>query len=195
MEKAYLATQNPGKVREFQRLLGPHFEVCSVDCFTDLSWDETGQTFHDNARIKAEAVRSYTECMVIADDSGLEVKSLGGAPGVFSARYGQDERSGMERVLYELKDQKDRQARFVCSLYVIEACGAKHAFEGALSGTILDEPRGLSGFGYDPIFKPEGLQTTLAEMSIEDKNSMSHRSRAVEVFLQAFKQNLPTQKV
>ncbi len=185
-----VATGNPGKVREFARAFEQEgFEFRTqrdVGFLEDV--DENGKIFAENARIKAVAVAKYLKdrelaATVIADDSGLEVKALDGAPGIHSARFAGvhgDSLANNEKLLRELKCAADRSARFVTALCVIDEAGFEHYVEGECRGRILEDFRGTEGFGYDPLFVPEGHERTFAEMSIEEKQSLSHRGRAIE---------------
>ena len=187
----YLATKNQGKLKELITMLGKDFDVrlCS-DLDKNISWDETGETFVENALIKAQKLREYTNHPVLADDSGLEVEALDGAPGVYSSRYGgiegDDERNN-KKLLAELTrlGVSSARARFVCFLVYLGENGEKRVFEGSCEGHIASKPRGNLGFGYDPLFVVAGGERTLAEYSKEEKNTVSHRSRALEKFHKA----------
>ncbi|MFH1834505.1 MAG: RdgB/HAM1 family non-canonical purine NTP pyrophosphatase [bacterium] len=194
-EIVVLATRNPGKVVEFARLLGGRFVVELVPDEVELP-EETGRTFEENARLKAETV--YTALggglTVLADDSGLEVAALGGRPGVLSARYAGDrarDEENVDKLLEELKGQSDRAARFVCALCLVlasEPRGDRAAprlieVRGTVEGTIALAPRGLHGFGYDPVFRPQGAEGTLGEVSPASKDRVSHRGAAVTALL------------
>ena len=180
-----LATGNTGKVREFEEL----FNVVPVRFrslleFPDIDEiEETGSTFAENAALKATGYAQRTGLWSLADDSGLEIDALGGAPGVMSARYGGPEttfREKMELVLDELSaSNKPRTARFVCSIVVADETGAVRAeASGECGGQIALEPRGSGGFGYDPIFVPAGFSQTFGELDDEIKSRISHRARA-----------------
>jgi XTP/dITP diphosphohydrolase len=186
-----LASRNPGKIREFERLLGYAFRVDLAPAAVDLP-EETGGTFAENARIKAEAVFAALggAVPVLADDSGLEVAALDGRPGVLSARYAGDaarDEDNVSKLLAELRGKADRGARFVCELCLIvplepSVRGAERRIietRGVVEGTITEAPRGTAGFGYDPIFRPQGLEETLAEASPASKDLVSHRGAAV----------------
>ncbi len=185
-----VATGNPGKAREFAKAFEQAdftFKTQKEVGFLD-DVDENGRTFAENARIKAVAVADYLKsekivATVIADDSGLEVKALGGAPGIHSARFAGvhgDSLANNEKLLRELKGAKDRSARFVTALCVIDENGSEHCVEGECRGRILENFCGTEGFGYDPLFVPDGHERTFAEMSLEEKQSLSHRGRAIE---------------
>lgn len=186
--KLILATHNPGKLQEFRRLLRP-WEVTIVSA-GELNLpepEETGETFVENARIKAAFCCSETGLPALSDDSGLAVPALDGAPGVYSARWAGPEKdfyAAMERVRTELevwKIPEDRwQAHFVCVLALAFPDGETHYFEGMVHGRLIFPPRGDKGFGYDPIFIPEGYNQTFGELEPEVKNAISHRARASE---------------
>ena len=173
-----LATHNPAKVREISEML-PRFEVSGEDSAAE----ETAATFAGNALIKARAVAArHAGSWVLADDSGLVVNALGGAPGVRSARYAGrdgDTPANNALLLKNLEGVADRSAAFVCAMAVIAPDGAEHVVEGRCEGRILTAPRGKGGFGYDPLFVPEGGELTFAELPAEEKNRISHRARAL----------------
>jgi len=189
-----LATGNAGKAREFARLLGGAFAVRTMPPSVALP-PETGRTFAENARVKAEAVFAALGGLdtVLADDSGLEVAALEGRPGVFSARYaGEDaaDEDNVRRLLGDLLGKPDRQARFVCALCLVlpeksTGGGERRVIEvqGLLDGAITLFPRGAAGFGYDPVFQPQGWAVTLAETSAAEKDRVSHRGTAVQALL------------
>lgn len=178
------ATHNPGKVRELTALLAPFgFEVVSAGALGLPEPDETGETFAANAILKADAAAQGSGLLALADDSGLEVAALAGAPGVYSARWagpGKDFALAMRRVNEELErlGATDRSARFVCALALAEPNQPTRVYEGTVAGQIAWPPRGERGFGYDPIFQPEGRTDTFGEMAPEEKHAMSHRARA-----------------
>lgn len=176
------ATHNSNKVSEVRDLLKNEFELLSLD---DISIKEeikeTGITFFENAAIKANFVRDNYQLNCFADDSGLEVAALNGAPGVYSARYAGepcDYQKNNHLLLKNLLQQKNRSARFI-TIIALRLEDNLHFFEGIVEGKISEEPRGNTGFGYDPLFIPDGFTKTFAEMSAEEKNKISHRSRAV----------------
>jgi XTP/dITP diphosphohydrolase len=192
-----LASRNRGKAREFERLLGREFEVSPLPSSVALP-DETGETFADNARLKAESVFAALggKTAVLADDSGLEVSALGGRPGVRSARFAGESASddaNVGKLLAELAGRVDREARFVCALCLVmpgdeaaEEAGAASRLieaEGFSRGSITLAPRGMDGFGYDPVFLPNGWEITLAEASPESKDAISHRGAAARALL------------
>ncbi|MDR3001452.1 MAG: RdgB/HAM1 family non-canonical purine NTP pyrophosphatase [Fibromonadaceae bacterium] len=189
-----IATGNAGKVSEFCAILkGSAFSfLVSKDVGFIEEIEETAQTFKGNAEIKAKAVfeyvsQKYKDYWVVADDSGLEVEALGGRPGVFSARYAGENATGVERytkLLQEMERQTNRNARFVCSLCLIRPGRRPEFFEGECRGSILPQARGSGGFGYDPVFLPEGYSNGFGEMSEEEKNALSHRGRAIRSMLE-----------
>jgi len=184
-----LATRNKKKIEEIRRIAADlPITVLSLDDFPDCPETvEDRDSFEANAIKKAIEVAMCTGKISLADDSGLEVDALGGAPGVYSARYAPDATSGNDPKNYEklLKDLKnipaqERSARFVCSLAIAYPDGRTKTFFGYSRGRIGFEPRGEKGFGYDPVFLPEGLDRTFAEMAAEEKDSLSHRGKALE---------------
>jgi XTP/dITP diphosphohydrolase len=191
-----LATHNAYKAREFRELLGGNFDVSDLTAFPELTLPkETGGTFEENARLKAIAASKDRQVqdrhlLVLADDSGLEVDALGGAPGIFSARYAGEEatdKENIDKLLRELERvgahrSSQRAARFRCVLALACAGTILNILSGAVEGTIVDLPRGSHGFGYDPIFLPEGFDQTFGELPAEIKNQISHRARAVRAF-------------
>jgi XTP/dITP diphosphohydrolase len=185
-----VASHNQGKVREISALLAPlGVEAVSAGELGLPEPEETETTFVGNAALKARAAAEASGLPALADDSGLEVFALGGAPGVFSARWAgpnKDFRAAMERVWRELQDKSatDFSARFVCVLALARA-GRVETFEGEARGRIVWPPRGEHGFGYDPIFVPDGQTRTFGEMRHEEKLPLTHRARAFEKFLAA----------
>jgi XTP/dITP diphosphohydrolase len=181
-----LATRNKKKVEEIGRIFaGYDVRFLTLNSFPGCpEVEEDGKTFRQNAVKKAVRAAAFTGCLAIADDSGLEVPALGGAPGVFSARYageGADDRKNLLKLLREMKglEGKDRAARFVCCIAIALPDGKAKTFTGYAKGGIGTRPRGYNGFGYDPVFYPEGADRTFAEMSVEDKDRLSHRGRAL----------------
>jgi len=176
-----LATGNPGKARELGALLGDRVSVAAVP--PGFSVAETGKTFFQNALLKARAARAITpdDELVLADDSGLAVRALDGRPGVQSARYAgpqASDASNCGRLLEELDGTIDRRAAFVCVLVALAADDTMTVACGTCSGVIADARRGDSGFGYDPVFIPDGRTHAMAELTAEQKNAISHRGRA-----------------
>ena len=211
--KIVFATNNQHKLSEIRSILGPDFDVVSladIGCHEDIP--ETGKTLEENALMKAQYVYDKYHLSCFADDTGLEVEALGGAPGVYSARYAameehaatvsqqsgaehavrpasHDSEANMARLLRELGNNNNRKARFRTVIALIEKrdvcpCGCTsiqvvHSFEGIVNGEIIRERRGGEGFGYDPIFQPDGYDQTFAELGTDIKNQISHRARAV----------------
>jgi non-canonical purine NTP pyrophosphatase (RdgB/HAM1 family) len=185
------ATNNQHKLEEVRKILGDRFEVRSLEdvgCHMDLP--ETGSTFRENALQKAQFMKKYYGFDCFADDSGLEVEALDGAPGVHSARYasetGHDSEANMDKLLHELEGKDDRRADFRTVIAFVTDQGV-HYFEGRIDGQILTERHGEGGFGYDPLFQPDGYDKTFAEMSADEKNRISHRGQAVEKFAEFLK--------
>jgi XTP/dITP diphosphohydrolase len=188
LTRLLIATHNQGKLEEFRALLAElPFELCDLGAFPAIPpVAETGITFIDNASLKATGYALQAQEITLADDSGLEVEALGGAPGVLSARYAGRAASDAERIeklLREIleRDAANRAARFVSVVAVSDASGSiLNLSTGVCCGTIALTPRGQNGFGYDPIFVPEGFDKTFAELSSEVKNAISHRARAFQ---------------
>jgi XTP/dITP diphosphohydrolase len=190
-DKLVIASHNQGKVREIRELVAPYrLDVIGAADLRLAEPDETGSTFAENAKLKAEAASSSSNLPALADDSGLSVAALDGAPGIYSARWAgpkKDFRIAMARVEKEMRESgnPDKRAHFVCVL-ALSAPGAQtELFEGRAYGTIDFPPRGQFGFGYDPIFMPEGHRFTFAEMDPHVKHSISHRAKAFEKFVKA----------
>lgn len=188
MRQLLLATRNAHKTREFSEILGPDFVVRDLSAEADAPVvEETGSTFAENAILKAVAISNWFGGLVVADDSGLEVDALNGAPGVFSARYageGATDQENIARLLAELHRSGARSpftARFRCVLALAREGEVLETFEGAVEGTIVEPARGEGGFGYDPVFQPAGLTQTFGEIAPEEKNRMSHRARAIRL--------------
>ena len=193
-----LATRNPHKTREIQQLLGTSFEVCDLSTLPDLpEIIEDGATFAENAEIKALAVSRAYSGLVVADDSGLEVDAMDGAPGVRSARYAGEkatDQQNIEKLLQELRDcapsgSDPRAARFRCVMALARDGKFVRTVEGMVAGRVVEASRGTGGFGYDPIFQPDGYDKTFGELAAETKNRISHRARAVQnlrAYLSAF---------
>ncbi len=201
--KIVFATNNEHKLSEIRAILGPSFNVVSladIGCHEDIP--ETGKTLEENALMKAEYVYNKYHLSCFADDTGLEVEALNGAPGVYSARYAaivpagepagpsHDSEANMARLLRELANNNNRKARFRTVIALIEKkdvcpCGCTsikvvHKFEGIVNGEITREKSGAEGFGYDPIFRPDGYDKTFAELGLDIKNQISHRARATQ---------------
>lgn len=183
LRRLIIATRNAHKTAEIRAMTGEHFEVLDVTSFPECpEIEETGTTFLENARLKALGISRVVGGRVLSDDSGLEVDALDGAPGVGSSSYGGEEGNHARnnaRLLEQMKGVGDRRARFRCTM-VLAADGSELAhFSGTVEGRIIDELRGAQGFGYDPLFIPEGHQATFAELGEDVKNTLSHRSRAL----------------
>lgn len=186
MNSIFIATRNKGKVNDFQKLFSSYqIEVKSLLDNLDLpDVEETGSTFEENAALKAETIAAHLQTPVLADDSGLMVDVLDGRPGIYSARYAGEEKSDLEnlkKVLQELEEVSDeaRTARFVCVLAVAIPNQQTLFKKGFCEGEIAKHPKGDNGFGYDPIFIPNGYNKTMAELSQEEKNKISHRHQAL----------------
>lgn len=190
--KICFATNNVKKLEEIRALLGPGWQVLSLEeigCREELP--ETGNTLAANSAQKARWVWDHYAIDCFADDTGLEVDALGGEPGVYSARYAGPQRSNqdnMQLMLQKLQGEKNRSARFKTVLTFISA-KEQQQFEGEVQGTILQAARGDQGFGYDPLFVPEGHNRSFAEMSMEEKNALSHRARAMHKLVDFLQQN------
>jgi XTP/dITP diphosphohydrolase len=205
--KIVFATNNEHKLQEIRQILGEKINVLSlndIDCHTDIP--ETGLTMAENALQKAQYIYDHYHVSVFADDTGLEVDALGDAPGVYTARFASlkspmpmlngkfdaahaeidihgkdhDSNANVDRLIDELRDNNNRNARFCTVIALISENGEVHEFEGIAEGTIIEERRGNGGFGYDPIFQPKGYQGTFAELGMDIKNKISHRARAVQ---------------
>lgn len=182
-KRLVFATNNAHKLEEIRAILGNSIEILSladIHCHADIP--ETADTLEGNARQKSRYVYEHYGLDCFADDTGLEVESLGGALGVYSARYadgqGHDSQANMNKLLKEMEEKNDRKAQFRTIISLIEK-GEERQFEGIVKGQITREKRGESGFGYDPIFQPDGYETTFAELGSDIKNRISHRARAV----------------
>lgn len=182
-KRLVFATNNAHKLEEIRAILGNSIEILSladIHCHADIP--ETADTLEGNARQKSRYVYEHYGLDCFADDTGLEVESLGGAPGVYSARYadgqGHDSQANMNKLLKEMEEKNNRKAQFRTIISLIEK-GEERQFEGIVKGQITREKRGESGFGYDPIFQPDGYETTFAELGSDIKNRISHRARAV----------------
>ena len=187
MQQLIVATRNRNKTREIQQILGPKFELRDLTAYPEISEIvESGKSFEENAKLKAIAVSKDLSGLVIADDSGLEVAALAGAPGIYSARYAGDKATDKENIdrlrgeLGRIGAQRDqRRARFRCVLALARNGQMLGTFEGVAEGAIVDQPHGSRGFGYDPIFVPNGFGHTFAELPVELKNRISHRAQAI----------------
>ena len=189
MKKLLLATRNAGKIEEFHRILEEiapgEIELVGLDQFPDLAdVEETGSTFEENALLKARQMSAATGLPAIADDSGLCVDALGGDPGIFSARWSGvhgDDEANLRKVLDQIKNvpDGDRTAYFICVAALVLVDGSSHCEEGRFHGRLLHHPVGENGFGYDPIFSPDGYSISSAQMSAADKDAISHRGKAL----------------
>ncbi|MEE2960423.1 MAG: XTP/dITP diphosphatase [Myxococcota bacterium] len=187
MRPLRIATQNQGKLKEFKAILEPlGFEIVGLEDLGNLDIQETGQTFEANAIIKAETITGLTGDWVIADDSGLVVDALGGAPGIYSARYANtpgpnQDSANNQKLLEALKNipAHKRTARFVCAIALCRSSQPPVTFSGQFEGAIGFEERGNGGFGYDPLFLVEGDTRTSAELTSTEKNNISHRGKAL----------------
>lgn len=192
MEKRKLvfATNNAHKLEEVRAILGDGYSVSGlkeIGCDEDIP--ETAGTLDGNAELKARFVKEKYGYECFADDTGLEVEALDGAPGVYSARYagpGHDSEANMELLLKNMRGKENRRARFRTVICLIEG-DSPRKFEGIVNGTIIDERRGDNGFGYDPVFVPDGFDRTFAELTAEEKNGVSHRGRATSLLSEYLK--------
>lgn len=183
-EELLVATHNKGKAREISALFSPYVSKFITSGDLDLEEpEETGVTFAENAIIKAQASASVSGRVALADDSGLMVHALGGEPGIYSARWAGEDKDfdlAMKKVHESLADSVDRSASFVCVLAMGWPDGHTETFEGRVNGQIIWPSRGSKGFGYDPIFQPDGYDVTFAQMEPADKHAISHRAKAFE---------------
>lgn len=185
MKQVVIATKNKGKAKDFEAIFAPlGYEVVTMfDVAPHMEIDETGTTFEENAVLKAETLSKELGQLVVADDSGLAVDALGGEPGVYSARYAgdHDDEANIQKVLENLKgaSEEKRTARFVCALAIAGPHIETQTVFGTCKGVILEEKRGNNGFGYDPIFYVPELNRTMAELTPEEKGSISHRGNAI----------------
>jgi XTP/dITP diphosphohydrolase len=182
--KIVFATNNQHKLSEIRDILGESIKVLSLkDIGCDVDIPETGKTLEENALQKAQYIYDHYHLDCFADDTGLEVEALNGAPGVYSARYaggeGHDSEANMTKLLHELGENNNRKARFRTVIALIQQAQV-HEFEGIVEGQIIRERRGGEGFGYDPIFQPDGYNMTFAELGTDIKNQISHRARATK---------------
>lgn len=186
MQQLVFATNNAHKLEEVQAKAGTQIKVLSLDdigCHDDI--EETGLTFNENASIKSQFIYQKYNLNCFGDDSGLEIEALNNDPGIYSARYAGkhgDHEANMDKVLANLKDTTNRKARFRTVISLMWN-GDEHFFDGIVNGTIRRERCGTKGFGYDPIFQPDGYDITFAEMSMDEKNRISHRGRAVDLLI------------
>jgi XTP/dITP diphosphohydrolase len=182
-----LATRNAHKTREIQQILGPAFTVSDLSAHPQIAdIQETGKSYEENAILKAVGASRHLQGLIAADDSGLEVDAIGGAPGIFSARYAGEnatDKENIEKLLGELVrtgvEATKRSARFCCVIALAQRGELLGTFEGIVEGAIVERPRGSNGFGYDPIFVPSGFEETFAELPAEVKDTISHRAKAI----------------
>lgn len=179
-----VATNNQGKVKEIKQILYPHNVMSQSEIGIDIDVEETGDTFEQNAFLKARALKNYTSCAIIADDSGLMVDYLNGEPGVYSARYAGDNTTplqGIEKLLKNMEGVpfENRSAHFVSVIALVLPDGSEYSFEGSCDGYITNILKGDNGFGFDPVFYYPPFDKTFAELSDEEKNSVSHRYVAI----------------
>ena len=189
MKDIMIATSNKGKVREYKSLLEPlGYKVHDLSELDPIEIDENGSTFQENALIKAKSIKDKCNMTVIADDSGLEIDALNKEPGIHSARYleGHDYNYKNKVLLERMKGKTDRSARFVCAIALCDETG-DHLFTGVMEGKINDQAAGDNGFGYDPIFLVEQFGKTSAQLTMEQKNSVSHRGIATRELLDYLK--------
>jgi XTP/dITP diphosphohydrolase len=185
MRQLLLATRNSHKTREFAQILGNGFEVRDLNAERELpAIKETGSIFEANAILKAVETSKHFQELVVGDDSGLEVDALLGAPGIYSARYAGEHATDAENVAKLLAELSrcapaQRSARFRCCLALVQKGEVLGIFEGVIDGTIIGESRGEAGFGYDPVFRPQGFEQTFAELASAEKNRISHRAIAI----------------
>ena len=193
-----LATRNPHKTREFRELLGAESNVLDLTSFPEITFaKETGRTFQENAILKAVNASQYRQLrnlLVVADDSGLEVDALNGAPGILSARYAGENANDKDNVAKLLRELRARNvpaekqsARFRCVIALARDGKVLGTFERVIEGKIVDPPRGSGGFGYDPVFQPIGFERTFAEMASDLKNKISHRGKVITALREALR--------
>lgn len=200
MNRLILASDNAHKYREFCEILSGTDTVVikRSEAGCDFDMIENGTTFAENAYIKAKSVTDHTHTPAVADDSGICVDHLNGGPGIYSARYGagiaHDDHERMMHLLDEMKDASDRSAHYVCSICCTFPNGDVLATEDICEGSILYEPIGEGGFGYDPVFRPKGYERSMAQLTPEEKNSISHRGKALRKFLELYKRYLDAHK-
>lgn len=197
MQTVIIASGNKGKLKEFKELMGDlPVDVKSLADYPEIGdIEENGASFAENAYIKAKAVFDATGCLCIADDSGLEVDALDGAPGIYSARYAgeeKDDAANNAKLLAALADVPavKRGAQFHCAIVAIDQNGKRYDAEGIVRGVILREQRGDNGFGYDPLFYVPEFDKTTAELSMDEKNAISHRGKAVRQIVEILKENV-----
>lgn len=187
--KLVFASSNSHKINEIKKLLPENIELLGlndIECFDEIP--ETAETIEGNAILKADYITQKYGYNCFADDSGIEINALGGKPGVYSARYAgepRDDNKNIDKVLAELENQSDRRANFK-TVICLNLNGHQYLFTGIIDGNITQEPKGSNGFGYDPIFVPDGYDETFAQMAFEEKNQISHRAKAVMQMIDFF---------
>jgi len=183
MKAVFIATGNVHKTQEIAGMLGVDFSVADLSSRPDLpEVEESGTTFSENARLKAVEISRHVSGFVLSDDSGLEVDALNGEPGVYSARYageGKGTTDNNAKLMREMEGKKNRLARFQCVMVLAQDGSVLAEFGGSVEGRIISDQRGSEGFGYDPLFVPEGYDLTFAELGDDVKNQLSHRARAL----------------
>lgn len=184
MKKIVFSTNNPNKLKEIKQLLDANYNIVSLsDIGFDEDIEETETTLQGNASLKSKAIFEQFKCDVFSDDTGLEIEALNGEPGVYSARYADknksDAEANMKKVLTNMEGKTNRNAQFRTAISLI-LDGKEYLFEGKVKGKILDEKAGEEGFGYDPIFQPEGYQESFAQLHSSVKNKISHRGLAIQ---------------
>lgn len=184
-----LASGNKGKIKEISDMLKDYKVVGYKEMGLEYEIEETGKTFYENALIKAKTVSDSLNLPVLADDSGLEVEALHGAPGIYSARYSGDgiDDHNIDKLLKNLQGEENRKARFVCSMVLYYPSGKILSSFGETSGEILKERKGTNGFGYDPIFYSYDIEKSMGEATEEEKNAISHRGRALKQMIEKIK--------
>jgi XTP/dITP diphosphohydrolase len=187
-----LATHNAHKVTELRRILGAKLDGIELVAYDGPEPIEDGSTFEENALIKARAASAHTGLAAIADDSGIAVDALDGAPGIHSARYAgtRDDGDNLQLLLTNLGESDDRGAQFICAAALVLPGGVEHVVRGTWPGSVLLEAVGGGGFGYDPIFKPTGYSVSAAELHPDEKNAVSHRGRAFDAIMPVVRERL-----
>lgn len=187
--KIVLGTGNPSKVFEINKITSSENIEFTLPP-EGFNPEETGSTFEENSYIKAKCAYDMSHSMSLADDSGLCIEALNGAPGLYSARYAGSQSAKIQRVLTELDGVENRKAKFVCCMTLLDENGeVLHVSKGECHGVIIKEPKGTNGFGYDPIFQPDGFDITIAQMSEDEKNKISHRGNALRDMIEFLKTN------
>lgn len=186
--KLIIASNNKHKIYEIKKILGERFdEILSLrEAGIDHETVEDGTTFMENAYKKAKEIAEISGCPALADDSGISADALGGAPGIYSARFSGEhgnDQANNDLLVARLADKEDKSAHYTAAICLVYPDGKRVDAEGYLYGRIIDTPRGTRGFGYDPIFVPDGEERTVAEMTDEEKNAISHRAKALEALL------------